>query len=204
MQSVAVKSWKIRRKEQLRDEMISAARELFNGKGFEATSVDEIVARTGVAKGTFYLYFKTKADIAQTIVEEDIEELETCISAAIASAPGNASEELRAVMESQLNFLVKHRPMVSILLTDGSPANFYLTEDLTQRCASACANIYERIIRKGMLQGLYREVDAPVAAMMLRGMVAGALQSTDDFSKDTADLCKACVDFFEKGIGRVV
>ena len=48
---------------EVRRELIDAAHRLFLDKGFEATSVGEIVEAADVAKGTFYFYFKTKDDI---------------------------------------------------------------------------------------------------------------------------------------------
>lgn len=41
-------------------DLLEAARELFVEQGYEATSVANIVARAGVAQGTFYLYFDHK------------------------------------------------------------------------------------------------------------------------------------------------
>ncbi|MDH2385105.1 TetR/AcrR family transcriptional regulator [Bradyrhizobium sp. CER78] len=45
------------------DDLMSAAAALFVAKGIETTTIDEIVARAGVAKGTFYHYFSTKVDV---------------------------------------------------------------------------------------------------------------------------------------------
>lgn len=45
------------------DDLMSAAAALFVSKGIEATTIDDIVARAGVAKGTFYHYFSTKTDV---------------------------------------------------------------------------------------------------------------------------------------------
>jgi len=53
-----------------RERLVSAAMELFAKKGFDKTTVDEIVARAGVAKGTFYLYFKTKEELIKEIAFE--------------------------------------------------------------------------------------------------------------------------------------
>ncbi|WP_297437923.1 TetR/AcrR family transcriptional regulator [Thermococcus sp.] len=50
-----------------RDKIVSAALELFANKGFDKTTVDEIVNRAGVAKGTFYLYFKSKDDLVKEV-----------------------------------------------------------------------------------------------------------------------------------------
>ncbi|GIO30333.1 MULTISPECIES: TetR/AcrR family transcriptional regulator [Paenibacillus] len=43
-----------------RNEILNAAMELFNTKGFEQTSVSDIVKKIGVAQGTFYYYFQSK------------------------------------------------------------------------------------------------------------------------------------------------
>jgi len=53
-----------------RERLVSAAMELFARKGFDKTTVDEIVARAGVAKGTFYLYFKSKDDLIKELAFE--------------------------------------------------------------------------------------------------------------------------------------
>lgn len=58
-------------KSRKRHRIVQAATELFIQHGYRKTSVDEVARRAGVAKGTVYLYFKTKADLlTQAIVEE--------------------------------------------------------------------------------------------------------------------------------------
>ncbi len=48
--------------------MYDAAYELFITKGINNTAIDDIVKKAGVAKGTFYLYFKDKYDIFDKII----------------------------------------------------------------------------------------------------------------------------------------
>ncbi len=50
---------RVRKKQRL----VKAATELFTQQGYRKTSVDEIAEKAGVAKGTVYLYFKSKAEI---------------------------------------------------------------------------------------------------------------------------------------------
>lgn len=58
-------------KERRRRRILKAATELFIERGYRKTSVDEVASKAEVAKGTVYLYFKTKADLmVQAIVEE--------------------------------------------------------------------------------------------------------------------------------------
>lgn len=51
------------RRAETRKKIIQAAKKLFEKHGFESTSVEQIVARAKVAKGTFYQYYETKFDI---------------------------------------------------------------------------------------------------------------------------------------------
>ncbi len=58
-------------KERRRLKLVAAATELFIKQGYRKTSVDEVARRAGVAKGTVYLYFKTKGELLlHAIVEE--------------------------------------------------------------------------------------------------------------------------------------
>ena len=50
-------------REQLRQRIADAAIDLFHSKGYDAVTVDEIVARAAVSKGTFFNFFPTKADV---------------------------------------------------------------------------------------------------------------------------------------------
>lgn len=48
--------------------LYNAAYEIFKNKGINNTSIDEIVKSAGVAKGTFYLYFKDKYDLVKKLI----------------------------------------------------------------------------------------------------------------------------------------
>ena len=52
------------RKDRLREihtlSVIMSAEELFEAKGYDATSIDDIAYRTGISKSTLYVYFKSK------------------------------------------------------------------------------------------------------------------------------------------------
>jgi len=50
------------------NKLLEDAYNLFIEKGITATAIDEIVKKAGVAKGTFYLYFKDKEDILEKLI----------------------------------------------------------------------------------------------------------------------------------------
>ena len=53
-----------------RSELIATAQHLFYTKGYETTSVSDIIDSVGVAKGTFYYYFDSKQAILEAIIDE--------------------------------------------------------------------------------------------------------------------------------------
>lgn len=57
-----------KQKEEKKQNLVKASYDLFLSKGFSKTSIDEIVRKANVAKGTFYLYFKDKSEVMEEIV----------------------------------------------------------------------------------------------------------------------------------------
>lgn len=57
-----------------KDKIITAAWKLFHLKGYEKTTVDDIINQSGTSKGTFYYYFSTKDDLLSTL--SDVFDLE--------------------------------------------------------------------------------------------------------------------------------
>lgn len=62
-------------KKQKHDSLLNTAFDLFITKGINKTSISEIVESAGVAKGTFYLYFKDKYDLRNKLISHKSSEL---------------------------------------------------------------------------------------------------------------------------------
>lgn len=61
------------KKRQTRKAIIAAAVRLFDLKGFEKTSIEELAREAGIGKGTIYTYFQTKSEIFYAFCEEQLE-----------------------------------------------------------------------------------------------------------------------------------
>jgi AcrR family transcriptional regulator len=83
-----------RRKDARPAEIISAALDLFVEKGFAATKLDEIAVRSGVSKGTLYLYFSSKEEMFKAVVRETIVPIIKEFAEGLSSANLTATEGL--------------------------------------------------------------------------------------------------------------
>ena len=66
-------------KRDIKSRIVSAAWQLFYEKGYNGTTVDDIIALSGTSKGSFYYYFNTKDELLSTlsvILDDYYEELE--------------------------------------------------------------------------------------------------------------------------------
>ena len=63
------------KKQHKRLSLMDSAFQLFTTQGITKTSIEEISRRAGVAKGTFYLYFKDKYDLHQKLIQHKSEQL---------------------------------------------------------------------------------------------------------------------------------
>jgi AcrR family transcriptional regulator len=92
-----VKDPKVRRKE-----IMEAAGKLFMMKGYDETSVNMIVEEAGVAKGTFYHYFKTKEEILGSILEEYFNQFAEGMNALSINENMNAFEKMQYILRGTL------------------------------------------------------------------------------------------------------
>jgi AcrR family transcriptional regulator len=67
------RSLKEKQRQERADLILQAAQAVFTEKGYHDTSMDEIAARVGVAKGTVYLYFPSKQDLVFALFERELE-----------------------------------------------------------------------------------------------------------------------------------
>lgn len=93
-----------RKADQRRAALIEAAGRRFVEKGYEATTMDEIAAAAGFAKGTLYHYFANKADLLQALREGFEKEIMIRIRSRVESCPeGDWHGRLKAWTDAAVN-----------------------------------------------------------------------------------------------------
>jgi AcrR family transcriptional regulator len=83
------------RGEATRERLLSTARALFGERGYEGTSIDAVLERSGVARGALYHHFDSKAELFDAVAEEVFVEIAERTAAAGQSTT-DPLERLRA------------------------------------------------------------------------------------------------------------
>src|SRR4030095_1382707 len=86
-----------------RSQVLDAARTCFSRNGLTGTTMDGIARSAGVAKGTVYLYYKSKEDILRQVLDDDLGQFQNDMLPVI-SGPGAIQDRLRRFIISTLTF----------------------------------------------------------------------------------------------------
>lgn len=138
------------KKEHKRKELLNAAFDLFISKGFHNTSIADIVEKAGIAKGTFYLYFKDKTDIRNRLISSKATQLfrEACLKLNQTSLTG-LDEQFIFLTDEILQALEQDRSLLFFLSKHLSWGIFRssMTEEKSPDGISA-RELYEQLIAR--------------------------------------------------------
>jgi len=187
-----------------RSELLTAARTVFGKKGFHEASIEEIAELAEVAKGTVYLYYKSKKDIYLEAVRFGLELLNQKLKSR-ADGPGTCLETLRALTETKIVYFEENRDFFRIYYSElgklpGHPAAISLVRDLyTEQ-----AKVFERVLREGIRRREVRNLDVEKMAFAIADLTRGiATQRLLGMSKARlADDVELILSIIWKGIAR--
>lgn len=145
---------------------------LFAEKGYDATSVEEITATVGVAKGTLYYHFSSKEEIFKFLVEEGVKLLKNSITIKTEKLT-NSIDKIRAIVLIEIKVLVKYESFMTIILSEiwGSGPRAKMCRDYV----FDYIQMIQEIIEEGIKNGEIVEADPNVIASGIFGFVCSSL-----------------------------
>ncbi|TLM94568.1 MAG: TetR/AcrR family transcriptional regulator [Actinobacteria bacterium] len=151
--------------------LFDAALELIGEQGFTGTTVDQIVERAGVAKGTVYYHFRSKAELVDALIGEHLAPLSERLSAAAATAT-EPTEQLAALVRAELEFIRDDRAFAKLLITEMWREDRVWRETLVMLSDRALA-VLRKVIAAGVASGDFSaDLDVRLAASAVFGLVA--------------------------------
>jgi AcrR family transcriptional regulator len=106
-------------KAERRNDILMAARDEFAKRGYHQTTIDDIVAQAGVARGTFYLYFEDKRAVFSDLIDRFAAQLAVAIVRITTDDPTlSVASQVRENIRRIIGTCLSERPMTKILFTD--------------------------------------------------------------------------------------
>jgi Transcriptional regulator len=99
-----------------RDTLLTAARDGFTGRGYEATSVAELAAATGMSKAAVSYHFRTKDDLLHAIADPLLDSLDALLERHPRTP--RWPDGVRALLSDYLATLTEHRQLAAWVDTD--------------------------------------------------------------------------------------
>ncbi|MGC4890847.1 TetR/AcrR family transcriptional regulator [Micromonospora sp. RP3T] len=157
-----------RRREDTRQRLFVAAVDLIAEQGFSATTVDDIAARAGVAKGTVYYNFESKTVLFEELLRHGIGLLTAEFRAAVDGLPPR--EALAALVRAELDYIRRYRAFAQLLLSEMWRTNREWQQTLRLLRGEAIEVIAETV-RAGVDSGdLPADLDVRTASSALFGV----------------------------------
>lgn len=98
-----------------RNEIIDIAEQFFNSRGYEQTTVSDIVKQVGVAQGLFYYYFKSKEEVLEAIAERYANQFISTLSAVAVNPSLNPPAKLREILHCVFNMAKGNEGVVATI-----------------------------------------------------------------------------------------
>lgn len=115
-------------KKEKENKLLDAAFKLFSEKGINNTSIQDIVDEAGVAKGTFYLYFKDKYDLHEVLtIKKSYELFQNATNELNKNVLTNFEDQFIFIIDNVINQLNKNIDLVKLIYKDLS-LGFYNSE----------------------------------------------------------------------------
>ncbi|NPB08016.1 MAG: TetR/AcrR family transcriptional regulator [Aquificae bacterium] len=183
---------------QTREKIVRAAREEFALRGYHGTQISHIVKRAGVARGTFYLYFKSKEELFKELLKSVVEDLRSLIRPLDPTKEpvSQVKENLRRVLE----YALENEELTRIILYRACEPEF---AQPLQDFFTEVTQMVKGSLEKGIRMGLLREHDPGVVARVVVGgvkeVVKGLLEGE---KKDPYGVAERLVEFSMGGLWR--
>jgi AcrR family transcriptional regulator len=197
------------RKQLSRRKILESAREVFFRDGFMAANLDEVAQKAGVAKGTLYRYFDSKAELYVAVLAHNGEIFKQRMRETV-SGDASAAERIRHVSKFYFDHWIRNRDYFQIFWAIENQAVIgQLPPGVVDEVSTLweeCIEIVAGIVSQGKQNGEFRDCDPWEVANILWTVANGLIQTEKSATRRSlrrVDLEKAfgdAVELFLRGL----
>ncbi len=201
--------WVSKDSETRKKEFLETAIALFIKKGYDVTSINDILKRINITKGSFYYHFQSKEDLVNQVIELFLADIYS-ITKTITSSSLGALEKLEAVYLEVENYRREnkkiYRDLYELLKKDG---NHYIHSLYMQRVNVVYSGIIGDILQQGVEENVFEITDVEKTTevfLLLMNLFKSKLATyyyaaSDVNQKDVIDVKQFYQQMLEKILG---
>jgi AcrR family transcriptional regulator len=160
--------------DERRNEILDVSESLFYEKGYEKCTINDILKNVGIAKGTFYYYFKSKEEVLDAIVAR-YRELMVTRAEGVRKKAGVSPEEKLLLVIMAMN--IKDKVSMDMLNKMHKTENVLLHQKVLNQTVTAMVPVLVKVIEEGMDKKVWN-CSHPLQYMQI--FLAATLTLTDD------------------------
>lgn len=158
-QTTAPRTLKEKQRQERKALILQAAEEVLMEKGYHETSIDEIAARVGIAKGTVYLHFASKEDLVIALFAQDLEKFQQLVGNTVASEL-TARAKMEAILHVLYGSFFSKRYQLLYSLSNSADLRRIFVE------------------KKGCMREVWEQISALITILLEEGKAAGEFDTT--------------------------
>lgn len=156
-----------------RDSLLAVAVQLFNERGYDGTSMDDLARRLGISKSAIYHHVRSKEELLRLAVNHALDGL-FAVADEVACLDGPAIDRLETLVRRSVVVLAEQLPFVTLLLRVRGNTR-------TERAALTRRREFDRIVaelvKQAEVEGDVRpDVDPAITSRLLFGMVNSLIE----------------------------
>ncbi len=179
--------------EKRKQELIRIAYQMFVSKGYEHTSVDDIIREAGIAKGTCYYYFKSKEQMLEEVIEMMLQ-AEAEKAKAVLRADLSVPEKIVGIIAS-IQITQEEQTIDDAL---HQPENILMHNKIRERIYDLIVPILSEAAEEGVKEGLFFCDHIPERVRMIMILSSDLFDDHHPFDPVVTDVF---IDTVEKILG---
>jgi AcrR family transcriptional regulator len=151
----------VKKPEIRKHEILTTAQQFFFQKGYESTSIQDIIDELGIAKGTFYHYFHSKTDLLDQLMDSITDEMYAVLTP-ILQSDRTALDKLHAIFREGTAFKMTNAEVFIIMLkVMFKDENTVLRTKMYRKMVDKITPMYTDIIQQGIKEGTFTVSSSP-------------------------------------------
>jgi len=201
----------IKKYDERRTEFLNIAQELFFTQGYDQTSVESIIRKMGLSKGTFYYYFKSKEDLLDKLTYKMSKKILEEVKKIVEKDDLNAIDKLNKAYAVAGSVKLENIELLKVLLKAFyNDRNLFFRHKMSMSSMEILAPEFSKIIRQGVNEKVFNTPFPDESARLIfeiANTFSGKIpQLIMDLDKNPENLNKVEKEYrvYENAIERIV